>query len=190
MNTFEYLSVFISIVVGLGVVRVLGGVVTILDRRHRGSYWVHTAWVAWFVFFLPYFWWFTFDWRRVTTWTLPLFLFVVAYAMLTYLVTAVLVPTRDEDLDDLEGYFFRVRPPLFLLLALVNTVDVFDSLLKPGNMADVGPSFLPVMAVLIGGNLVAAKVADRRVQAAWVITHHLLVLVFSLGLWADVFSSG
>lgn len=33
MSTFEYLSVFGSIVVGLAVVRVLEGVASILDRR-------------------------------------------------------------------------------------------------------------------------------------------------------------
>jgi len=85
VTTFEYLSVFISIVIGLGVVRVLGGVAAIIDRQDARSYWVHSAWVGYFVFYLPYFWWLTFDWRREELWTFPVFMFVVFFAMLAYL---------------------------------------------------------------------------------------------------------
>lgn len=188
MTTFEYLSVFISIVVGLGVVHVLGGVGMLLNRRAERTYWVHTTWVVFLVFWLPYFWWFTFDWRRVDTWTFPLFMFVVAYAMLSYLVTVVLVPTDPPDVADLEAYFFRVRPRFFMLLVLMNFADLLDAFLKPGNLADLGSTYLPVMAFLTLGHAVAALTDDRRVQGTWVVTHAACVVGFGLGIWADVFS--
>jgi hypothetical protein len=188
LTTFEYLSVFISIVIGLAIVRVLGGVAEILNRREVRPYWVHSTWVAYFVVWLPYFWWFTFDWRLEETWTFPLFMFVVTFAMLAYLCVIVLVPTRRPDLENLEDYFYRARPRFFAIWALVMVTDVIDTFLKPGNLADVGPTYLPIMAIIILGHIVGALTENRRFHEIWVIATVVLTLTFALGVWADVFS--
>ena len=189
MTTFEYLSVFISIVIGLGVVRVLGGVAAIIDRQDARSYWVHSAWVGYFVFWLPYFWWFTFDWRHQETWTLPVFLFVVIFAMLAYLTVFVLVPTRDSEVADRAAYFDRVRPRFFSLFALLMIADVVDTLLKPGNLDDVGSSYGPIMGVIILGSIVGAINEHRLFHQIWVVAMIMLTLTFGFGIWADIFSS-
>jgi hypothetical protein len=42
MNAFDYLSVLISIILALGLTRVLGGIGEMLQARsHRHIYWVH-----------------------------------------------------------------------------------------------------------------------------------------------------
>ena len=189
MTTFEYLSVFISIVIGLGVVRVLGGVATLLDRQESKAYWVHSTWVGYFIFWLPWFWWFEFDWRHETTWTFPVFFFVVIFAMLYYLAVVVLVPTREADYKDLESYFYRVRPRFFALLVLINIADVIDTFLKPGNLEDVGPTYLPVMAILIIGNVAASMTERRLFHQIWPIATGLMTVVFGLGIYADVFTT-
>ncbi len=187
MTIFEYLSVFISIVIGLGVVRVLGGVAAIIDRQDARSDWVHSAWVGYFVFYLPYFWWFTFDWRRAEVWTFPVFIFVVFFAMLAYLTVVVLVPTRDSDVADRKAYFDRVRPRFFSLFALLMTTDVVDTILKPGNLDDVGSSYGPIMGIMILGNVAAAITERRLFHQIWVVVTILLTLTFGLGVWADIF---
>jgi len=188
VSTFEYLSVFISIVIGLGVVRVLGGVAAIIDRQDARSDWVHSAWVGYFVFYLPYFWWFTFDWRHEEVWTFPVFMFVVFFAMLTYLTVVVLVPTRDSDVADREAYFDSVRTRFFSLLVLLMIADVIDTLLKPGNLDDVGSSYGPIMGIMILGSIFGAITGRRLFHQIWVVVMILLTLTFGFGLWADVFS--
>jgi len=189
LTTFEYLSVFISIVIGLGVVRALGGVATLLDRQESNAYWVHSTWVGYFIIWLPWFWWFELDWRLETTWTFPVFFFVVIFAMLYYLAVFVLVPTREADYKDLETYFYRVRPRFFVLLALINIADVIDTFLKPGNLEDVGPTYGPVIAILLIGNVVASMTERRLFHQIWLIATGLIIVVFSLGIYADVFSA-
>ena len=76
MTTFEYLAVFVSIVIGLAVVRLLRGLIELATGEGLESYWVHTAWLAYHVLWLPYFWWFTFGWRNQSDWTYPLFFFI------------------------------------------------------------------------------------------------------------------
>ena len=47
MGAFEYLSVLISIIIALGMTRVLAGVGEMLQaRRHRRIYWVHVVWIV------------------------------------------------------------------------------------------------------------------------------------------------
>src|SRR6266478_5009930 len=47
MNAFEYLSVLISIILALGMTRVLAGVGEMLQARSRRRlYWVHAVWVV------------------------------------------------------------------------------------------------------------------------------------------------
>ena len=113
---------------------------------------------------------------------------VVTYAMLVYLAVFVLVPTRRSDLKNLKDYFYRARPRFFSIWALAMVADVIDTLLKPGNIADVGPTYLPVMAVVILGHIVAAFTANRRFHEIWVVTILFMNITFSYGLWVDVFS--
>jgi hypothetical protein len=153
LTTFEYLSVFISIVIGLGVIRVLGCVATLLDRQESKAYWVHSTWVGIFIFWLPWFWWFEFDWRLHTTWTFPVFFFVVIFAMLFYIA------------------------------------DVIDTFLKPGNLEDVGPTYGPAMAIFTIGSVVAALTEHRLFHQIWVVIVGLLLFFFSLGIYADVFTT-
>jgi hypothetical protein len=47
MAAFEYLSVLISIILALGMTRVLAGVGEMLQARsHRRIYWVHAIWIV------------------------------------------------------------------------------------------------------------------------------------------------
>ncbi len=189
MTTFEYLSVFISIVIGLGVIRLLGGIATLLDRQESKPYWVHSVWIGLHVVMLPWFWWFQFDWRQETEWTFPVFFFVIVFAMLYYLAVAVLVPTREADFKDLDAYFYKIRPRFFVFLALRDVADVIDTYLKPGNLEDVGSTYLPVMAFVFAGNVTAALTRNRLFHQVWAVIVCLVIAVFSLGIYADVFGS-
>jgi uncharacterized membrane protein HdeD (DUF308 family) len=58
MAAFEYLSVLISIILALGMTRVLAGVGEMLQARsHRRIYWVHAMWVINLFLYLVIAWW-------------------------------------------------------------------------------------------------------------------------------------
>jgi len=188
MTTFEFLSVFISIVMGLAVVRVLAGLVSTVTREGVKRYWVYTTWLLFFVGWLPYFWWFTFDWRLREVWTFPVFFFVVFYAMLVYVTLHLLVPDRTEEPEDYEAFFFKIRRRFFRLFVLIIVVDAVDSVLKGAqNLEGLGATFFPVTAVYIFGHTAASLTDNRRYHAAWVIAFFAMIVFFSLGFYADVF---
>jgi hypothetical protein len=65
MSAFEYLSVLISIILALGMTRVLGGVGEMLQARSRRRiYWVHAIWIVNLFLYLVVAWWIFYRWRN------------------------------------------------------------------------------------------------------------------------------
>jgi hypothetical protein len=188
LSTFEYLSVFISIVIGLAVVHVLRGLVRLYDGPDSKPYWIHTGWVLYLIYWLPYFWWFTFDWQEQQTWVFPLFFFVVLYSMLVYVLCVVLVPLGAIPSQDMEAYYFNNHRKLFSIWTVVLLVDVADAFLKgPENVVALGPSYIPVTVVFFFSLLVAAITPNRRYHAALVVVW-LVSIGWDMITYADVFS--
>ena len=62
MTAFEYLFVLISIILALGMTRVLAGVDEMLQARsHRQIYWVHAIWIINLFLYLVIAWWIFYD---------------------------------------------------------------------------------------------------------------------------------
>jgi hypothetical protein len=99
MDPFSYLSVLISIVLALGMTRVLAGVGDMLQARsHRRIYWVHAVWIVNLFFYLVVAWWIFYRWRNQQTWTFFLFVFVLISPTILYLASLLLFP-REGDVD-------------------------------------------------------------------------------------------
>ena len=171
MTTFEYLAVFVSIVVGLAVVRLLRGVVAIATGRGLRPYWIHTTWLAFHLIWLPYFWWFTLNWQTVEAWTFFPFFFLVGFSMIVFAAIAVLVPEKLSDSPDLKQYYFRVRRPFFLLMASISALDIVDTLLKGvDNLERVGGiPYIIFSSLVVVGHLVGSWTDSDRYHAIWVV---------------------
>src|SRR6266568_4945089 len=78
MDPFSYLSVLISIILALGMTRVLAGVGEMLQARsHRRIYWVHALWIVNLFLYLVIAWWFFYRWRNQQPWTSFFILFAL-----------------------------------------------------------------------------------------------------------------
>jgi hypothetical protein len=83
MNTFSYLSVLTSIILALGITRVLTGIGRLLQfRGYVYVYWVHLLWSLNVFLYLVLNWWILFRWTEQGQWTLFLFLFVLLSVLL------------------------------------------------------------------------------------------------------------
>jgi predicted neutral ceramidase superfamily lipid hydrolase len=99
MGAFEYLSVLISIILALGMTRVLGGVGEMLQAQSlRRLYWVHTIWIINLFLYLVIAWWIFYRWRDQQRWTFLLFVFVLISSTILYLASLLLFP-RESDVD-------------------------------------------------------------------------------------------
>lgn len=177
MSTFEYLSVYISIVIGLAVAQLLGGVVRVVSDRRAKPYWVHLAWVFNVLGLMTYYWWFTFDWQTRDPWTYQLFLFVFGYAVVMYLVALSLVPPAELGDADYEDFFYSRSGLFFGLLALRWVVDLADTALTGGTEFS-SPLFFPVWILVLALFILGASTRHRRVHAGLAV----LFLVVNVAL--------
>ena len=160
MNAFEYLSVLISIILALGMTRVLGGVGEMLQARsHRRIYWVHVIWIVNLFLYLVIAWWIFYRWRNQEPWRFLLFVFVLISPTILYLASLLLFP-REGDVDlavNYKTHYYANHRAFFVLFALFTPVDFVDSLLKgiPHFLA-LGPQYFVSSLLYFAGLMTAA----------------------------------
>ena len=166
MSTFEFISVLLSIVIGLALTRLLSGVGRAMEiRREVRFYWVQGIWVANVALILVVFWWATlFSHADVELWLFPNFALLLAYSVLLFLLAVLILPTDLAEGVDLEAHFFEVRPWFFTLLALATVAEFGDTLLHGGleRVVGLGP---PYWIILLSGGIlsaIGARSANRR----------------------------
>jgi len=138
VDQFEYVMVLVSIIIGLGITHVLFGLSGIVDRLSRGKEHLelsiaHAAWLGFSFAWMVTFWWWEYRFvSRVSDWTVGLYLFLVAYSITLFLMSAILVPRNWEGVDSLKEYFMERRAWFYSLLLLATILDIFDAYLKGG----------------------------------------------------------
>lgn len=186
MDPFSYLSVLISIILALGMTRVLAGVGEMLQARsHRQIYWVHAVWVVNLFLYLVVAWWIFYRWRNQQPWTFFLFVFVLISPTILYLASIVLFP-REGFVDESVNYkthFYANHRVFFILLALFGPIDVVDTLLKGiPHFLEQGPRYIVSSAFFLVGLTIAAITRNQRYHEVYclIFLAHTVVISFAI----------
>jgi len=183
MGAFEYLSVLISIILALGMTRVLAGVGEMLQARSRYRiYWVHVIWIVNLFLYLVIAWWIFYRWRDQQPWTFYLFLFVLISPTILYLASLLLFP-REGDVDtviDYKAHYYSNHRAFFILFALFVPVNIVDSLLKgvPHFLA-LGPTYFVSSALYFAGLMTAAITRNEHYHEFYAVFFFLQTTVVS-----------
>jgi hypothetical protein len=187
MDPFSYLSVLISIVLALGMTRVLAGVGEMLQARSRRRiYWVHAVWILNLFLYLVVAWWIFYRWRNQQTWTFFLFVFVLISPTILYLASLLLFPregARDEAVN-YKTHFYANHRAFFILLGLFGPVDLVDTLLKgvPHFLAQ-GPTYIVSLVLYVSGLAIAAITRNERFHQFYAIFFFLQTIVLSFTIF-------
>jgi hypothetical protein len=192
MTAFEYLTVLVSIIVGLGVTHLLSGLGALLGgTKDVRSYWPHTLWMCNVAFWFVFFWWFQFKWVTTPDWSFGLFLFVLGYAVLTYLIAMVLLPPDVPDSFDFHAHYFGRRHVFFSGLILLYIVDVIDAFTKGlENVRDLGVPWAVLEALLIIGAVVAIRTSSDAYHKVHAVLWPVLMItwiLYSMGAVSALF---
>jgi hypothetical protein len=177
MTLFEYLAVFVSIVVSLGVVRLLEGLPLVLSASRRHT--VHAAWVACVLVLHAQVWWAFWSYSVGVTWTYGRFLLVLVPMALLFSLAVVLVPREAHGVPSWAEHFERTRAVFFILFAcflvsigisnwLVLEIPMTEGAWLPPRLA-----VLANMTLLVGG----ARIAHPWFQAALVALCGILLVL-------------
>lgn len=177
MDAFSFLSILISIVVGLALAHLLSGFAAMVRARARVAvYWPLAAQMALLFLLQVQMWWAFFGLREVRRWSFPEFLAVLMQAVLVYVATAILVPeVRGGGRIDLKECYYREARWYFGALLLV----LLDSLVKNFMLAGHFQNGIDLAGHIAFIGLCIAGIATRR---EWV---HETIAVVALLVFAS-----
>ncbi|MBX3064599.1 MAG: hypothetical protein U0528_03955 [Anaerolineae bacterium] len=180
MTPFDYVSLLVSIVIALGITRVLTDLGNILQlRRTIRLYWVHVLWLINVLLWLLLDWWILYRWRTFEQWNFFLFLFVLVSPVIAFLLALLLRPEVIQRDTDLKQHFYENNRWFFSLSALLPVVDAFDTLLKGwDHFVAQGPIYIITLSLIFVLCVIGARTKDERYHAAFAIFFLVYLLVF------------
>src|SRR5260370_32767676 len=129
ISAFEYVTVFISIILGLGVTQILTGIADLVHQNERVKiYWPHLVWVLIVLILQVQEWYITFERRTFEAWRLPIFLFVLLYPTVLFILARLLFPfSYSEGAIDLRKFYYSNYRRIFLFGAILAILSLLDN---------------------------------------------------------------
>lgn len=124
MDAFSYLSVLLSIILGLAITQVLQGIRgLLLARRHVEIYWPSLVWAALILVFATQSWWASFGLAGHAEWTFGAFGVVLVQTILLYMLAALVLPdfAVGEPMNLMAHYYREARPFFGVFAAMLLT---------------------------------------------------------------------
>jgi hypothetical protein len=186
VDEFGYLSVIISVILGLSIAQLLQGIGQIINARDRVRlYWPAVGWAVLLLLINVQAWWAMFGYRFRQNWTFIQFTVVLLEAIILYLLAAIVLPNiPDEGETDLRSNYFRHAAWFFGLLVVL----VLDSLLKSIVVSGHLPRRADVAFHLIWmtGAFVTAFVRDDRYHKVFICFSFILFIAYIALLFASL----
>lgn len=185
LSPFEYVTVLISIILGLGITQIVTGIADIIHSWERIKlYWPHILWII-LVFFLHIQeWWAIYDLRHYDSWQLPTFLFISLYPINLFILARILFPISSTDSEvNYKEFYYASFPKFFLGIIILSVLAMLDNLF----ISDLGvEGILLPMVILIGLGVVAMKQYRQEWLHKLIVLLMVLIMVVSLSSHMDI----
>ena len=188
MSDFEYLSVLIAIIVGMGIAHLLMSLGRILgETKSLNIGVVHLIWTGNVLVILVVVWWWGINLRHLEEWVFLQFLFLLFNISLWCLLAAILYPRAIPPEFDLKAHFARKRKSFFSILVLLAFVDPITAMiLGTEHLVALGWPYLHWMLVCLIGGIAAVRYDNERFHRAFAIYWGLSMVLFTLSVQFSV----
>jgi hypothetical protein len=181
MDTFEYITVFISIVLGLGLTYLIIGVGKLLGQwKYYQFYWLHYMQI--FITFLVILtsWWTTYSWVGIKDLTFWHFFFLMCSPFVVVLASSLLFPSgKKKKTKILKEHYFSISRPYYILISLFFPLDIVDSLLKgTQHLFELG-GFYIIITILSFVFLFSAAFYRKPLYHGFVLSFIIIELVIA-----------
>lgn len=175
METFRWISVILSMILGLGIARLLASAVAIFRARGSATLdWVPMVWAAAIFIQQIAFWWSLEEAAsRLPAWTLPVFLMLVLLVLALFLAASLVLPGEMSAGDRLESHFHRDGRWALLALAAFNLVVIVADwvIWGSGPLSEAVRINVALTVVPLAGFL-----GSRRVQAIAALAYMAIII--------------
>jgi hypothetical protein len=168
MDEFEFLAVFISIVVGLGVTHILYGLARLIHNRgQQRAAKLHFVWTLNVLLILLLNWWVLFLWVDYPAWSFDIYLLLIGWGIALYMLAVILYPPDIKREDSYEEVFEKNRTWLFGAFIVFVAFDVAQTAVR-GQLFEP-KIYLPFVLHYAGLAAIGIPVSNKRYQnfLAW-----------------------
>lgn len=167
MNVYEFILILSSIIVGLGVAELFGGVVRVLRGELKAGA-LHSVWVTLVFLFQVQWLWASWELHGRSAWLFHEFIVFIIGPIGYYMAAAMLFPAKDSG-ESLDVHLSERRRAFFLIMALTTaSLSVSGWLVVNDPMGD--QDIVRLIAIALYGILAVT----RRRGIHWVISLGLL----------------
>lgn len=178
VSAFEYLSVFMSIILGLAVVHLLGGVSLILDQRVSARLsGIHLLWVVNMFTLITWVWWGNWQLNDIESFSVVHYVAMVLFSVVLYLMCGLLFPVRGKEVEDFHAQFEMNRSRFFILGELLLVAALLKGYVDRQVLEE--PDTLE-RAIMLGALALLFGIATKTRARAYHVTLALVFLVLCL----------
>jgi hypothetical protein len=126
ISAFEYVSILVSIILGLGITQILSAFSDLLYHyKEIKFYWPHTLWVLFILFLHIQDWFITYQLKDKTAWSLPELLFMLLYPITLFITVKMLMPANENDKGtDMKAYYRSHYPVIFFIVGIAIFISI------------------------------------------------------------------
>ena len=160
MTHFEFLTVAVSIVLSLSVLRFVEGLRVALRRERR--YWVHWGWLLAKVLSCLIYWWNLWLYQEGVSWNFAYFAFIFLGPIILFVQATALVPSQPTEVSSWRVHFMEVSR----LFYLANVLFLIHQAIGPMVLRGVALSTASLIPLPLGAalSLVGAFAKGERIQ--------------------------
>ena len=176
MTPFDYLSVLISIVLGLGLTELLSHVHRLVQARDRVTiHWLPLLWSVLIFVMLVQWWWAAFGLHRQVEWNFFVFLLILITPVLMYLAAASVLPTIEPEKEyDLHAYYFGIHHWFFWIVAATSLMECLRAVLYDDPQA----ALLNAVGAILLGSLAVVRNSFYHALTSILLAGLLVVFIF------------
>lgn len=174
MTAFEYISVFVAIILGLGIAQIITGLAHFIHGSNKVKmYWPHLLWIIMIFFLHIQEWWVFYEYKNFTSWKLVTFMFVILYPICLFIQARVLFPFDNFDKEtDLKKFYFANYRVYFGSVGITAILSLIDNMALRG--MEIQEQFLQ-----IGLCILMFSIAIFKVRNEWL---HKVMAIVLLGV--------
>lgn len=186
ISAFEYVSILVSIILGLGITQVLSSLSGLLVHfRKVRFYWPHLIWVLFILFLHVQDWFITYQLKNEQVWRLGELMFVLLYPINLYMVARVLLPDNaQEENTDMQRFYRQQYPMIFLLVGTSAFISILFNvlLLQESFLHQVPQSLLLVAMIYFSLKKPRAEILHQSI-AVIIAVATLISIIYERNAW-------
>lgn len=184
MDAFSYLSVLLSIILGLGIQQVLQGYRSlILSRKRVRFYAPPLIWSVIVLTMIAQHWWASFHLAERSEWSFAIFATILMMTALIYMMAAIVLPDiPPEEPIDLRDHYYREGPAFFGISSAAIAWSAFREVMLEGRLPE--PANLAFHGLFLTLALTAMLVKRPRLHEVLAGLMALFIVIYIALLFA------